>query len=1498
MGAYASIIVEVFLPHQGLQMQNFAKVIAASEDWLMERVLSYAQARGYTKYTTTLKEAWRLSINGLSEALLRALTCTPEAMELGAEDTYGDDPASAFAVAEARLHRIRGISLGMFLGLLKYYRQSYLDLVDKADLAGEAHLQAKHYLERFFDRVEVAIASEWCSLSEQGKHNELREANRSIVLEKNRYQTLFETLSTPVVFINSEGFIQNLNIAAISWLGQTAMTEAVSPQLPGLNLGHAAQIAAFRGRSAVEVFTWLEQPLKRILQDGETRLSYLQHLGEGESARDIIATISAHKNLGGTFEGFVLVVQDVTELTRSREKLSQTNRLLETEVQLRTKDLEETNARLKGEVRERELYQQALTESASLYRAVVEDQGELICRFRPDGTILFANMAYTRIFGSRLVSDAEGPHLILHEGEQRSLKELLALLTKARPVQSFEQRATAPSGQTVWYSWTCRGIFSATGLLEACQLVGEDVTRARAAEQALRELNESLERTVQERTEKLDERAQSFERMNKNLQMQIESRKRAELALAKAAEEQQIKVRQITALYGLAEALGTHWASVQEMLAKAVGALQLGWRSQGSTAGEIVFDGQAYRSRDYQDDCECLVRPLTVLSQERGSVKICSSKPCEPGNKKVFKKDEEALLTSMARQIERSLEAHLSHLRLSQSEREFREFFDNAAEAIFIHDEQGRIMDVNKNAGIWLNLPTDGLVGLNLLDFTAVEDRENMAGRFLNSLRETPEVFQVTLRRKDGFAIPLELLCQAQDYQGRKVLISSGRNISKRQQAEAEAQRRMDQELLLSGISSRLVNAIGVEVPSAMTDTLAEICGFLGMQRAAIYHYDESKKRFELSHQWHAEDLPALPKELKHLGRIKTPWLFERSMTQEWLTIRDVEHLPPAAHKEKRLLSGAGVSCLTAIPMSIRGRLQGLFMVACQNSTALSLPDPQLLLQFAPMFSNVMLRQHIRTALNENVSLTSSILNALSTYLCVLDKHGVITLVNRAWRQHGDKTGPAVAASLSVGGDYLDFCRKAAELGDKYAAAIHEGISSVLTGQSSLFQLEFSSRSGPALRWYLLEATPSGKGVRGAVVSHLNITAKKRAEQRLSRNETRYRTLIEALHEGLLMIRKGGIMAYLNDQFARMLGWPRSTLLGRRPEDYVAAESLSRLKALLSPGIETRHAEEIIWNHASGRHVYTLVSSSAALDEEGNVMGTFAVVTDTTERKGLESQLLQSQKLEAIGQLAAGIAHEINTPAQYVGNNIRFIKGAFEEILLVCGKTHEFMQAAQKDRPTNEDVAALAEFMAERDIEYLEAEVPGAIAQTLEGIERISTIVRSVKQFAHPGALVMAPADLNEAMRSTVTVSRNEWKYVAELDTELDENLPPVVCMVGEINQVVLNLIVNASHAIADAIENDPQRKGHITLTTRHAPPWAEIRVTDTGTGIPPEVQAKIFDPFFTTKEVGKGTGQGLTISRSIVMEKHGGQLYFETEPGVGTTFVVRLPLAQSGESK
>ncbi|MBU1230338.1 MAG: PAS domain S-box protein, partial [Proteobacteria bacterium] len=1228
----------------------------------MEHVRSCALARGHIQDTPTSEETLRLFLGGLSEALLRALPGSLGDLKPGPETGLPKDPASALAIQEAQAHKARGDSLPVLFGLLQCSRQCCLDLADGSSMAEDERARIRGFVECFFDRVLAGVASEWCALPGQGAQGE---AGSRIGDENGLHQALFESLGSPVVFINRDGRIQNLNQAARSLLEEPAASGEGSSTPTRADAAGGANRSAFSGRPAVDVFPWLKEPLERLLRGEDAQLKFEQRQGEGKAARDFTATLATSRNSNGTLQGLVLVLHEVTELRRSQGQFRQVYRELESEVRARTKTLEETNALLQREVREREMYQQALTESAALYRAVVEDQGELICRFRPDGSILFANKAYARIFGNNLATQSSGHQSIMHEGTEQGFADLLALITQENPVLSFEQHVPTPSGQKLWLNWTCRGIFNADGGLEVFQLVGGDVTRARAAEQALRELNESLERTVLERTDKLEDRAKSFERMNKDLELQVGNRKRAEAALAQAAAEQQIKVRQITALYGLTEVLGTRWASVQEMLSQTVNALQLGWREQDSTAAEIVFDEQSCRSQNYQDGCECLKQPLTVFGQTRGSVTICHAGPCGLIDKKPFLTDEEALLTSMVRQIERSLEAHLSHTRLSQSEQEFREFFHNAADAIFIHDEAGQILDANKNAGIWLNLATESMVGASLLDFMAEPDRENMAGRFLNALREAPELFQVTLQRKDGFTIPLEMLCQAQNYKGREVLVSSGRNITKRLHAEAEALRRMDQERLQSGVSSILVNSIGNEVAAAMTETLGKICQFIGTQRAAVYEYDPQRDRFKLADQWHAGALPPLTKTMKHLGRTKTPWLFERAMTQEWLAINNVAHLPPAAAKEKKLLTEAGIGCLTAIPMSIRGRLQGLFLMACQKSEAAATPDPQLLLQFAPLFSNVILRRRSREALRESADLTASILNALSTYLCVIDKSGAISMVNRTWTQSGSKNGPAVAANLGVGGDYLAFWRASAENGDEQAPGLLTGIESVLSGQAPLFRMEFSSRSGPALHWYLLEATPRGKGAHGAVISHLNITSRKRAERRLARNEARYRTLIEALHEGLLILHKGGIMSYLNDQFARMLGWPKSALLGRRPEEFVAEESLARLAAILNPGAEIRHAEEVIWKHASGRHIYTLVTSSQTLNEEGSASSIFAVITDTTERKGLESQLLQSQKLEAIGQLAAGIAHEINTPAQYVGNNVKFIKDAFGDLLVV-----------------------------------------------------------------------------------------------------------------------------------------------------------------------------------------------------------------------------------------
>ncbi len=210
---------------------------------------------------------------------------------------------------------------------------------------------------------------------------------------------------------------------------------------------------------------------------------------------------------------------------------------------------------------------------------------------------------------------------------------------------------------------------------------------------------------------------------------------------------------------------------------------------------------------------------------------------------------------------------------------------------------------------------------------------------------------------------------------------------------------------------------------------------------------------------------------------------------------------------------------------------------------------------------------------------------------------------------------------------------------------------------------------------------------------------------------------------------------------------------------------------------------------------------------------------------------------------------------------------------------------------TSELLAETQRFESEADLPFLSTEIPQAIRQSLDGIERIARIVRAMRNMAHPDQGQKAATDINHVIESTVTVCRNEWKYVADLQLAMDPTLPRVPCLAGEFGQVILNLLINAAHAIGQKVGDGSGGKGRITIATCHRPPWAEIRVTDTGTGIPPGVRHRIFEPFFTTKPVGKGTGQGLSISRNVIVHKHGGTLGFESTEGEGTTFIIRLPV-------
>jgi len=300
-------------------------------------------------------------------------------------------------------------------------------------------------------------------------------------------------------------------------------------------------------------------------------------------------------------------------------------------------------------------------------------------------------------------------------------------------------------------------------------------------------------------------------------------------------------------------------------------------------------------------------------------------------------------------------------------------------------------------------------------------------------------------------------------------------------------------------------------------------------------------------------------------------------------------------------------------------------------------------------------------------------------------------------------------------------------------------------------------------------------------------------------------------------------------------------------------------------------------------------------DAEGLVVGLDGMIEDVTQRRQAERALERTQMLQSMGRLAAGIVHEINTPIQFVGDNIRFLDDSFGQIMELVRAYQGLKEAVKAGRATSEEAARMDEAESKADLDFLAEEIPTAIQQTLEGVQRVATIVSAMRDFSHIDERRMAPADINRAIQSTLIVVHNALKYVANVETDLDPNLPLVMCCIDDLNQVFVNLLINAAHAIGDVIDRDKGELGTITVRTRREGDQAVIAISDTGTGIPEEVQKRMYEPFFTTKGGDKGTGQGLLFVRTIICDKHKGRLDCQTELGKGTTFTITIPIEGSG---
>jgi signal transduction histidine kinase len=399
-----------------------------------------------------------------------------------------------------------------------------------------------------------------------------------------------------------------------------------------------------------------------------------------------------------------------------------------------------------------------------------------------------------------------------------------------------------------------------------------------------------------------------------------------------------------------------------------------------------------------------------------------------------------------------------------------------------------------------------------------------------------------------------------------------------------------------------------------------------------------------------------------------------------------------------------------------------------------------------------------------------------------------------------------------------------------------------------------------------------------------------------ARELERYRALIEGADAIAFEVDlEAGRVLYVAPQARRLLRCTRAQLT-----------EPAYLASIVHPDDRARIARAIgdvrAGRHPAGQWIdcrliatdQRIVHARALLGERGpaapGAPGTIrGFALDVTRQRLHEADRQQSQKLESVGRLAAGVAHEINTPIQFVGDSVEFVRGAMEALARVLEQQRAVVDGVLAGAADPAAARRADELFHDAEVPFLFEELPRSLERACDGIERVARIVRSMRTFAHPDQPEMIDVDLNRTIEATLTVARNEYRYVADLVTDYGE-LPPVRCHAGEISQVILNVVINAAHAIAEVV-GETGGRGLISVRTRRAGDRVEIAIADTGTGIPEAVAARLFDPFFTTKAVDRGTGQGLAIARAIV-DRHRGTITFDTSPGSGTTFCIRIPIA------
>jgi PAS domain S-box-containing protein len=390
-------------------------------------------------------------------------------------------------------------------------------------------------------------------------------------------------------------------------------------------------------------------------------------------------------------------------------------------------------------------------------------------------------------------------------------------------------------------------------------------------------------------------------------------------------------------------------------------------------------------------------------------------------------------------------------------------------------------------------------------------------------------------------------------------------------------------------------------------------------------------------------------------------------------------------------------------------------------------------------------------------------------------------------------------------------------------------------------------------------------------------------------NEIREQGILNNLAEGVVIIDENGLIESINSVGLTMFGYQRENIEARPISFLIPSFDMTLFHSKLVNYMETQHFT--LDGNRYNDSIFPIEVSLASMSMPNHKSKVFnCVIRDISSRLALELQLRQAQKLESIGQLATGIAHEINTPAQYVSDNTVFLRDGFQTTLQVLEKIRLLAESDDASLSIDELKQHILREIEEGDLDFIAQETPLAFEQSLEGLARVGKIVKAMKSFSHTNNQTQQQVDIAEAIDSTITIARGEWKYVAEIETKFDSDLPKLPCYRDEFNQVILNMVINAAHAIEEKFSGKTGQLGLITISTHKEQDMVLVRIKDNGSGMPKDVMDRVFDPFFTTKGVGKGSGQGLSLAYSVIKDMHGGNIDVKSKVGEGTVFTISLP--------